>query len=78
MMGLNLVYISVVPAEADARLVRYDERRPRGAWEYLTDILRQPLDVVLCPSLKWGCRTYGTTRRWPICVVAVRIKRIFR
>jgi uncharacterized protein YjbI with pentapeptide repeats len=54
-MGLNLAYMNVVPAEADARLVRYDGR-PEATWEYLTDVIRQPLDVVLCPSLKWGCR----------------------
>jgi len=55
-MGLNLVYMNVVPPDADVRLVRYDERPTAITWRYLTDVLGQPLDVVLCPSLKWGCR----------------------
>jgi hypothetical protein len=53
-LGLNLAYMNVVPAGADVDLVRYGQ--PEAAWEYMTDILRQPLDVVLCPSLRWGCR----------------------
>jgi uncharacterized protein YjbI with pentapeptide repeats len=54
-MGLNLVYLNVVPADTNVGLVRY-EGRPQAIWGYLTVALRQPLDVVLCPSLKWGCR----------------------
>jgi hypothetical protein len=43
-----------VPAEADVRLVHYEE--PAADFNYLTKVLSQPLDVALCPSLKWGCR----------------------
>jgi uncharacterized protein YjbI with pentapeptide repeats len=63
-MGLNVVYMNVVPTEADVRLVRYDgppeelRNRPllQRTQQYLADALDNPLDVVLCPSLKWGCR----------------------
>jgi uncharacterized protein YjbI with pentapeptide repeats len=71
-MGLNLVYMNVVPAEADAQLVRFNgrlntseesalgflpiNRWPKTTWEYLAGVLRQPLDGALCPSLNWGCR----------------------
>jgi hypothetical protein len=48
-MGLNLVYVNVVPAGADVRLVR-NEVRPNLTYAF------QPLDAVLCPSLNWGCR----------------------
>ena len=27
-----------------------------SVWDYLIVALGQPLDIVLCPSLKWGCR----------------------
>jgi len=54
-MGLNLVYLNVVPATADVGLVR-SGGRPEATWEYLTRLFCQPLDAVLCPSLKWGCR----------------------
>lgn len=63
-MALNLLYLNVVPAEADVRLVRYgeqweepsDEPLLQRTQQYLADALDNPLDVVLCPSLKWGCR----------------------
>jgi hypothetical protein len=96
-MGLNLVYMNVVPAKADVWVVRYGGQSPRlrepPLWQrtqrYLADALDNPLDVVLCPSLNWGCRylrvdhahwwiTYGTTRQFPICVAAVRIKQNLR
>jgi uncharacterized protein YjbI with pentapeptide repeats len=54
-MGLNFYCMNVVPAEADAGLVRYDGQ-PEATREYLTRVLRQPLDAAVCPSLKWGCR----------------------
>jgi uncharacterized protein YjbI with pentapeptide repeats len=53
-MGLNLVYMNVVPVEA--RLVRYDLPVPDTWRQYLLDAFDNPLDVVLCPSLNWGCR----------------------
>ncbi len=63
-MGLNLVYMNVVPAEADVGLVRYGEQpdvlfdQPllKRTLRYLADVIDNPLDVALCPSLKWGCR----------------------
>jgi hypothetical protein len=54
-IGLKLVYLNVAPAEADVGLVR-SVATPEATWGYLTRVLRQPLEVVLCPSLKWGCR----------------------
>lgn len=62
LIGLNLVYLNVVPADADVRLVRY-EGKPVTSWTYLTVAFHQPLDVVLCPSLKWGCRYLRVDRR---------------
>jgi uncharacterized protein YjbI with pentapeptide repeats len=61
-MGLDLVYLNVVPAEMDARLVRYEGQPaevrdlplPRKILRYLAD--DNPLDVAFCPLLKWGCR----------------------
>jgi uncharacterized protein YjbI with pentapeptide repeats len=54
---LNLLYLNIVPVEADFRLVRYDElnRTPRTG-EYLVFLLSQPIDILLCYSLSWGCR----------------------
>jgi uncharacterized protein YjbI with pentapeptide repeats len=67
-MWLNLAWLNVVPASADANIVRFDPRRwnsviagktPNGdeglppTW---SEAIGQPLDVVLCPLLKWGCR----------------------
>jgi hypothetical protein len=45
---VNLVYLGTVPGDADARLVRYDRMEPYRAGN--------PLDIVLCPQLNWGCR----------------------
>jgi uncharacterized protein YjbI with pentapeptide repeats len=70
-MGLNFYYLNVVPPDADPKLIRYQRQPPwvRGvavpektqlytviALEYLHDLLKQPLDRVLCPWLRWGCR----------------------
>jgi uncharacterized protein YjbI with pentapeptide repeats len=62
-VGLNLVYMNVVPEDADVRLVRYYYGRPGANQDYLTDLLRQPLDVGLCPSLNWGCRYLRVAHR---------------
>jgi uncharacterized protein YjbI with pentapeptide repeats len=51
-IGLNLLWFNVVPADADPYLVRYEEGTPRG----LLASLLQPLDVFVCPWAKWGCR----------------------
>jgi Pentapeptide repeats (8 copies) len=53
--GLNFLYLNVVPAEADVKMVRY-ANQPEPLLKFLVDILRQPLDVMLCPRLNWGCR----------------------
>jgi hypothetical protein len=63
-MGLNLVYLNVVPVAADVRLVRYEgqptkvRKGPllRSLVQYMVDAGKQPLDVALCPLLDWGCR----------------------
>jgi uncharacterized protein YjbI with pentapeptide repeats len=52
---LNLLYLNVVPVEANVAMVRY-ERPPEQIQKFPADALHQPLDVVLCPSLNWGCR----------------------
>jgi uncharacterized protein YjbI with pentapeptide repeats len=54
-IALNLVYLNVVPPNADPAFVR-SSALPEATWGYLTRALHQPLDVVLCPLLKWGCR----------------------
>jgi hypothetical protein len=41
-LGLNLVYLNVVPAAADSRLVRY-EGRSEATWGYLTAVLQRIL-----------------------------------
>jgi uncharacterized protein YjbI with pentapeptide repeats len=58
---LNLVYLNVGPADADPNLVRYQEALPRQPLlarirRYVDGALRQPVDVLLCYSLGWGCR----------------------
>jgi hypothetical protein len=45
---LNLLYLNVPGAGAAARLA---DRKPK--WD---EAYRQPLDLVLCPTLHWGCR----------------------
>jgi uncharacterized protein YjbI with pentapeptide repeats len=52
---LNLLYLNVVPVQADVEMVRY-ARPPEQMHKFLADALNQPLDVMLCPSLNWGCR----------------------
>jgi uncharacterized protein YjbI with pentapeptide repeats len=54
-IGLNLLYLNVVPVEADVQMVRY-AKPPEPIYKVLADVLRQPLDVILCPRLNWGCR----------------------
>jgi uncharacterized protein YjbI with pentapeptide repeats len=60
-ISLTLVYLNVVPAEADISLIRYlgppfYESLLERTQEYLANAVNEPLDTVLCPSLKWGCR----------------------
>jgi Pentapeptide repeats (8 copies) len=60
LVGLNYAWLGTVPADADRFLVRYDphdshwdKKHPRPSWR---DVAREPLDLLLCPELKWGCR----------------------
>jgi uncharacterized protein YjbI with pentapeptide repeats len=55
-VALDLVWLNVVPAEADAATVRYDRTNHDGQLPGWRDALRQPLDLGLCPRLNWGCR----------------------
>jgi hypothetical protein len=50
----NRFYLTTVPEDADAALVRYDRVHPPPGW--LTYALGNPLDLMLCPGLNWGCR----------------------
>ncbi len=50
--AVNLVYLDTVPGDADPRLVRYDQ--PEPSW--LHYMAGNPLDIMLCPHLHWGCR----------------------
>ncbi|HVZ07077.1 pentapeptide repeat-containing protein [Rhodopila sp.] len=60
----DLAYLNVVPGDADPAMVRHDPRSEPwygpfisgGAW-------RQPLDLVLCPRLNWGCRYLNVAHR---------------
>jgi uncharacterized protein YjbI with pentapeptide repeats len=54
-IGLDLIYLNVVPADADRRLVHY-KGFSGDLRENVADVVRQPLDVMLCFSLSWGCR----------------------
>jgi hypothetical protein len=63
LVGLNLAYLNVVPANADVRLVHYGQRQEDDVSppsptlrHYMRDVVSQPIDVVLCPFLSWGCR----------------------
>jgi uncharacterized protein YjbI with pentapeptide repeats len=69
-MSLNFYYLDVVPADADPDFVRYQPQPFWGnlaapekvqlydtiILEYFNRMLHQPLDLVLCPWLRWGCR----------------------
>ena len=62
-LALNLLYLNVVPQYARPGLVRYEGPKPKPkpgyakrVRRYIADVWRQPLDVVFCYSLKWGCR----------------------
>ena len=53
-VAVNSVYLTTVPKDADAALVRYDPVHPPLGW--LAYALGNPLDLMLCPRLNWGCR----------------------
>jgi Pentapeptide repeats (8 copies) len=48
---LNLWWLRTVPADAEPDVVRYYS--PRKSW---VQRARDPLDLLLCPTVKWGCR----------------------
>jgi uncharacterized protein YjbI with pentapeptide repeats len=52
-MTVNRVYLSTVPADADAKLVRYSPAYPV---DLLTYAAGNPLDLISCPWVNWGCR----------------------
>jgi uncharacterized protein YjbI with pentapeptide repeats len=66
--ALNLLYMNVVPdmnvvpAEADARLIRYRAQENQDR-RFLADAVAQPLDVVFYPAFRWGCRYLSVERR---------------
>ena len=54
--GVDWLYLNTVPVETDWRLVRYDpnyDDNPKGWWAYAVG---NPLDLIFCPRLNWGCR----------------------
>jgi hypothetical protein len=55
-MVVNWLYLSTVPADADAKLVRYDPIDPGNPERLLAYAVGNPLDLVACPWLNWGCR----------------------
>jgi len=58
-VAVNRLYLSTVPADADAMLVRYDPglgNRLVNPVGWLTYAGGNPLDLLLCPWLNWGCR----------------------
>ncbi len=56
-IGMNLAWLNVVPATADAKLVRFEGPFPfEGLFDLASTVSSQPLDSILCPSLNWGCR----------------------
>ena len=51
-VAVNLLYLSTVPA--DAKLVGFDPAGVKLGW--LAYAGGNPLDLLLCPRLNWGCR----------------------
>ena len=54
-VAVNSFYLTTVPKDADAALVRYDLVHPPPLG-WLAYALDNPLDLMLCPGLNWGCR----------------------
>jgi hypothetical protein len=50
---LNLWWLQTVPADAEPKVVRYDPLRTNLSW---VQRARDPLDLLLCPTVNWGCR----------------------
>ena len=53
-VAVNGLYLSTVPDNTDVNLVRYNPVVSKPGW--LTYAGGNPLDLVLCPWLNWGCR----------------------
>jgi uncharacterized protein YjbI with pentapeptide repeats len=54
--AVNLFYLNTVPAAANPKLVHYNQRdgdNPQGWLDYAAG---DPLDLLFCPRLNWGCR----------------------
>jgi uncharacterized protein YjbI with pentapeptide repeats len=63
---LNFAWLGPASPEADPALVRYDPRSER--WKVhgppsFADVVRQPLDILACRGLNWGCRYLRVDRR---------------
>jgi len=59
--SLDYYWLATVPADADPNFVRYDPaslywRDHPHTQPSLADKARQPLDLLLCAQLNWGCR----------------------
>jgi uncharacterized protein YjbI with pentapeptide repeats len=67
--SINFAYFNVVPPDADPTVVRYDLKSGPDAdnklKHYTIDafITGNPLDLILCPDLKWGCRYLSVDQR---------------
>jgi uncharacterized protein YjbI with pentapeptide repeats len=55
-VAVNGVYLSTVPADADAKLVRYNLTDPANPHRLSAYAVGNPLDLLSCPGLNWGCR----------------------
>jgi uncharacterized protein YjbI with pentapeptide repeats len=56
LIGLNFLWLGTVPAGSDPTLIH--DPKPS-----LARLLWQPLDVLLCPRLNWGCRFLRVEQR---------------
>jgi uncharacterized protein YjbI with pentapeptide repeats len=63
-VAFDLLYLNVVPTDADPYLVRYNWGPPAKPpeWRKIPQYLAMsflsgnPLDLLICPLLRWGCR----------------------
>lgn len=52
---LNFAWLSPVSPKTDLALVRYEHRKEHSGPSF-ADLVRQPLDMLACRGLNWGCR----------------------
>jgi hypothetical protein len=64
-VGIDLIYINIVPTGADPKIVRYDLLDPMEAKQHYTivNFLSNPLDLIACKHLQWGCRYLHVRKR---------------